>query len=159
LAISQALLLLTLANGTPVIAKRLVPTWYPGPVDGGVRLFDGQPLFGPSKTVRGIALSVLVTSVCAPIVGLEWRIGFLMGSVAMAGDLFSSFVKRRIRLPASSRAVGVDQIPESLFPLLACRDLLSLTLMDLVLIVGMFCVGEIFLSRPLYKLHIRDRPY
>ena len=50
--ISQALLLLTLANGTPVIATRLVPTWYPRPVDGGVRLFDGQPLFGPSKTVR-----------------------------------------------------------------------------------------------------------
>ena len=34
----------------------------------------------------------------------------------MAGDLFSSFVKRRLRLASSSMAIGLDHIPESSFP-------------------------------------------
>ena len=38
-----------------------------------------------------------------------------------AGDLFSSFVKRRLDLASSSMAIGLDHIPESFFPLLASR--------------------------------------
>lgn len=77
----------------------------------------------------------------------------------MAGDVFSSFVKRRLRLPASSRATGLDQIPESLLPLLVCRQLLALSLIDIAAIVGGFLIGEVWLSRVLYAWHIRDRPY
>src|ERR1035437_11189832 len=44
------------------------------PVDGGRGFVDGQPLFGPSKTTRGIVLSVLVTSACAPLLGVQWKI-------------------------------------------------------------------------------------
>jgi hypothetical protein len=79
--------------------------------------------------------------------------------VAMAGDLFSSFVKRRLGLPPSSMALGLDQIPESLFPLLACRLLLPLTWLDIGVAVVLFFVGELVLSRILFKLHVRDRPY
>ncbi len=77
----------------------------------------------------------------------------------MAGDLFSSFVKRRLNFPPSSQALGLDQVPESLFPLLACHDALSLMALDIALAVGIFFVGEIFLSRLLYKVHLRDEPY
>src|SRR6478736_778738 len=51
---------------------------------------------------------------------------------AMAGDLFSSFVKRRLHLASSSMAIGLDHIPESLFPLLASRWLLPLNILDIV---------------------------
>lgn len=60
----------------------------------------------------------------------------------MTGDLVSSFVKRRIDLPPSSRASGLDQMPESLFPSLACRDLLSLTIADMAVGVVTFSIGE-----------------
>jgi hypothetical protein len=63
----------------------------------------------------------------------------------MIGDLFSSFCKRRFGLPSSSRARGLDQIPEALLPLLACRDLLILTGGDIVLCVVVFVVGEVVL--------------
>ncbi len=56
-------------------------------------------------------------------------------------------------------ALGLDQIPESLFPMLACRHLLSLSLLDIVLVVVAFFIVELLLSRLLYKLHIRDKPY
>jgi hypothetical protein len=77
----------------------------------------------------------------------------------MAGDLFSSFLKRRLRLPPRARATGLDQLPESLLPLLACREALSLTTLDVAVIAGLFFLGEIILSPLLFKIHLRDRPY
>src|SRR5271166_4022101 len=155
----QLLILLMLANGTPVIAKKLLGDRYAYPLDGNLTFADGRPLFGRSKTIRGVVLAVLTTTAGAPLIGLGWTIGLLVGSFAMAGDLFSSFCKRRLDLPSSSRASGLDQVPESLLPLLACRDLLSLTAVDIAVCVMMFVVGEVVLSRLLYSLHLRDRPY
>ena len=155
----QLLTLLMLANGTPVIAKKMLGGHYSYPLDGNLTFADGRPVFGRSKTIRGILLSVLVTTVSAPIIGLGWKTGFLVGSFAMAGDLFSSFCKRRLGLPSSSRASGLDQIPEALLPLLACRNLLALTAADIVVCVVMFVIGEVVLSRLLYAFRLRDRPY
>jgi len=159
LVILQLLILLLLANGTPVIVKRVLGRRFAYPLDGGARFFDGQHVFGPSKTIRGVLSSVLVTALCAPVVGLEWKIGAVVGSAAMAGDLCSSFLKRRLRLQPSSRATGLDQVPESLFPLLLCRSMLALTIADIAVGVALFFIGEVVLSRLLYKLHIRSRPY
>jgi len=77
----------------------------------------------------------------------------------MAGDLFSSFLKRRMALPSGGKATILDQVPESLFPLLACRNALSLTAVDTVITVVLFFVIGIAASRVLYKLHLRERPY
>jgi hypothetical protein len=158
-SILQAMVLLTLANGTPVIAKRIFGQSFALPLDAGLRFFDGRPLLGPSKTIRGILLSVLVTTASAPLIGLHLTVGVIAASAAMAGDLFSSFVKRRLNFTPSSQALGLDQLPESLLPLLICRDALSLTAVDIVLGVGLFFVGELVLSRVLYRAHLRDEPY
>ena len=77
----------------------------------------------------------------------------------MAGDLISSFIKRRMGRPPSSRALGLDQIPESLLPALACKSLLALTVADVIVVVALFSVGELILSRLLFKMHIRKEPY
>jgi CDP-diglyceride synthetase len=159
IVIFQLLILLMLANGTPVIAKKMLGDQYSYPLDGNLTFADGRPVFGRSKTIRGIALAVLVTMAGALLSGLGWRIGLLVGAFAMAGDLFSSFCKRRLGLPSSSRASGLDQVPESLLPLLACRDLLALTALDIVVCVVMFVIGEVVLSRLLYAIRLRDRPY
>jgi hypothetical protein len=158
-AIVRLLFLLALANGTPVLAKRMFGNRFSLSLDSGARFLDGQPLFGASKTIRGLILSVLATVAGAYLVGLGGKIGALFGSVAMSGDLFSSFLKRRLRLPPSSRAIGIDQVPESLFPLLACRSALSLTVSDIAVIVVTFFISEILISRVLYKFGLRDRPY
>ncbi len=57
------------------------------------------------------------------------------------------------------RALGLDQLPESLLPLLACRATLALTAAEIALVVVLFFGGEIVLSRLLYKVHLRDEPY
>ena len=82
-----------------------------------------------------------------------------MGLAAMAGDLISSFIKRRMGLPPSSMVLGLDQIPESLLPALVSTNLMALTAGDVVLIVVLFFVGELVLSRLLFRVHLRDQPY
>jgi CDP-archaeol synthase len=158
-AIIRMLFLLTLANGAPVVAKKIFGDRLSRALDNGARYLDGQPLFGASKTIRGIIFSVLVTVVGGYLLGLRGKTGALIGSIAMSGDVFSSFLKRRMRLPVSSRAIGLDQIPESLFPLLACRRALSLTVSDIAVAVITFLISELLISRLLYKFRLRDRPY
>jgi CDP-diglyceride synthetase len=159
LHILQILVLLTFANGTPIVAKKIFGSRFALPLDAGIIFFDGRPVFGASKTMRGIVVSILITSAIAPFIGLDLTIGAIVASSAMAGDLFSSFVKRRLNFRPSSQALGLDQVPESLFPMLACRDALSLTIADIALGVGIFFIGELILSRLLFRAHLRDEPY
>jgi CDP-2,3-bis-(O-geranylgeranyl)-sn-glycerol synthase len=159
LRLVSALLLLGLANGAPVIGKKLLGRRFAYPLDGGATFFDGRPLFGPSKTVRGIVLATAATTLAAPLFGLAWQTGALLGASAMLGDLLSSFIKRRLGRPSSSQALGLDQIPESLLPLLVCRAALGLGGLEVAVLVVLFLVLELLLSRLLYRLHVRDRPY
>ncbi len=155
----KLLVLLALANAAPLLAKNILRERWCYPLDGRVLFFDGQPIFGASKTVRGVVAALLVTSLGALFLGLELNIGFSIAVYAMAGDLSSSFIKRRLGRASSSRATGLDQIPEALFPLLAVRSVLSLSWIDIALVVLGFFVGEIVLSKLLFKYHLRDRPY
>jgi CDP-2,3-bis-(O-geranylgeranyl)-sn-glycerol synthase len=159
LAIFKLLILLAVANGTPVLAKRIFGSRLSYAVDGGASFIDGRPLFGTSKTWRGLLLSIVVTATVAPLLDLDFASGFLVGLGAMAGDLLSSFTKRRLGIEPSSRATGLDQIPESLLPALMCWKHLSLSVADVTVLVAVFFVGEISLSHLLFRLHIRDRPY
>lgn len=158
-ALAQVLALISLANGSPVIAKRVLGDTYARPIDGDVRFADGRPLLGRSKTIRGVLISLLVTALGALLLGLELKIGLLVAGTAMAGDLLSSFLKRRLGLAPSSKATGLDQVPEALFPLLACRSALSLTAIDIAVGCAIFFVGERLLSQLFFRMHLRDRPY
>ena len=70
--ILQLLLLLLIANGTPVIAKTLFGNFLVWPVDHGYKFRDGRALFGPSKTIRGLVLSILLTSGFAAFMLEPW---------------------------------------------------------------------------------------
>ena len=155
----QLLILLVVANGTAVGAKKLLGAAFARPLDGGALFVDGQPIFGPSKTIRGIVVSVLATSVCAALIGLGWEVGILVATFAMAGDLFSSFVKRRLRLEPHAQAFGLDQVPEALVPLLLVRDRLGLGWLEIAALLTAFVALQLVLSRLLFMLGARDRPY
>ena len=151
--------MLMLANGAPVIAKKLLRDLFVYPADGYLLFIDGNRLFGPAKTVRGVVFAVSAATAGALLMRFDWKLGALVGSAAMLGDLFSSFIKRRLNMPPSSQALGLDQVPEALFPLIACRDWLALGNVDIAIGVGLFFVGEIMLSRILFFLGLRERPY
>jgi CDP-diglyceride synthetase len=158
-SLARILLLAIVANGAPVIAKRAFGARFAMPLDSNAAFIDGRPLFGRSKTIRGIAASLAATAVAAPLIGLDVATGLVVALAAMSGDLASSFIKRRLGMAPSSQAIGLDQIPESLLPLLACRAAFGLDAADIAAGVGIFFIGELALSRLLYRFHVRERPY
>lgn len=153
------LLLLACANGAPVLARIVFGKLFSQPLDSGKILADGQPLFGSSKTIRGLIAAIVTTTFVAPILEVPPGTGFVIACLAMTGDLFSSFLKRRNKLESSSKATGLDQIPESLLPAIAGMYLLDLSLFDVLVIVVLFFVLEKLLSQIFYKLGIRKHPY
>ena len=157
--IIRALLLILIANGAPILARKIFDHRFDRPIDGGRAFIDGKPILGPKKTYRGIIASVVMTSLAAMMLDLSALTGALVALLSMLGDLLSSFTKRRLGLDSSEKSLGIDQIPESLLPLWVLRDELGLNDLDvLVLVVAFFFLG-LFLSRILYYLNIRDRPH
>ena len=157
--ILQGLILLLVANGAPILAKRFLGRHCAWPLDGGLVLADGQPLLGRSKTMRGVLLSILVDGGRSPAAGAAVDRGALAGSAAMAGDLVSSLIKRRLRRPPAAWRSASTRYPKSLLPLLACKSALGLSTLDIVVGTAVFWLGELVLSRALFALRIRDRPY
>jgi CDP-diglyceride synthetase len=155
----KVLFLLILANGTPVIGKKILGDKLDIPIDGGLICSDGQPLFGKAKTIRGVVLALFVAAGLAPIVDIEFIHGALISAAAMVGDLFSSFLKRRLKIPVSGMSIGLDQIPEALLPALVAKGVLPLTSLDVVAIVFVFFLVDLLFSRIFFALKIRDRPY
>ena len=165
----KLLLLIIIANGSPVVAHKLLGERWQSPVDAGKHFIDGKPLFGATKTWRGILAAWIPTSLVAGLLHLPLLTGFLIALCAMLGDLLSSFIKRRLGMPSSSMALGLDQIPESLLPLLVVKyfapTLLpppvqaDLTWTLVWKIVATFVVAGLVLSRILHRLNIRKEPY
>lgn len=158
-AIAQVLFLIAVSNGTPVVAGKLFGKKLSRALDDGALFPDGKPIFGPSKTLRGIIASVFLTTAAAPLIGLSLWLGLGAAVAAMIGDLMSSFVKRRLGMPPSSRATGLDQIPESLLPTLTCALPMNFTFEDVVSVIAIFLIGEIILSKILFKWRLRSQPY
>ena len=77
----QLLILLVVANGTAVVAKKILGVAFGRPLDGGALFVDGEPIFGPSKTIRGVVASLLGTSICAALMGLGWQVGTLIADL------------------------------------------------------------------------------
>lgn len=153
------LLLLIAANGAPVLAQKLLRGRWRSPVDGRLRLPDGRRLFGAAKTWRGLAAALLAGTALAPLLGLSPWLGLAAAALAMAGDLLSSFVKRRLGLAPSGRAPLLDTVPEALLPGLALMGPLDLVATDVLALVILFTLLHTLASPLLYRLRIRRRPW
>ena len=157
--IAELVLLIVVANGAPVLAKKALGTRLDRPLDGerswptDARRSVRQKPFAELPFLCWRHRSRRSCSDC------HGRSATLVAGAAIAGDLFSSFMKRRLGLPPSSMAIGLDQIPESLLPLLASRVVLPVGWLDIVVGVIIFFGAELVLSRILFKLRLRDKPY
>ena len=159
IALLQLLLLLTVANGMPVIAKKLLGRLLAWPLDFGMTMRDGRPLFGASKTVRGLVLAIVVTAAAAPVLGLAWQIGAAMAARRWPATSCRASPSAGSPWRRAAARPGWTRYPEALLPALASMTPLGLGAADVVLVIALFVAGEIALSRLLYHLHVRDEPY
>jgi CDP-2,3-bis-(O-geranylgeranyl)-sn-glycerol synthase len=155
----KLLLLLLIANGAPILAREAVGGRFNLPLDGGHRAADGRFWLGPTKTFRGIIAAIVFTGFAAPLLGIDWKIGVATALLAMFGDLIGSFCKRRLGIASSTQAIGLDQIPESLLPLLVLAKTLQLSCYSVLIIAAAFFILVLALSRLLYWIGVRKHPY
>lgn len=151
--------MLVLANGVPVVVARVFKQRWRAPVDGDRRWSDGRPIFGPSKTWRGLVSGVLCCTAFSMVIGLGLVFGLLFSILALWGDLLSSFYKRRLGMPSSARAVGLDQVPESALPMILAVFWLPISWWAALLVVALFTASNILFSPLLYRLGIRRHPH
>lgn len=155
----KLLLLIIIANGAPILLCALLKNNFNLAVDFGRKLPDRQRVFGRSKTWRGILAALVATTIGAWLLGYSPQTGMLVAGYAILGDLSSSFIKRRMALDASSQAPLLDQIPESLLPALMLRQTFHLDALAVLLLVSLFIIADLALSRLLYSWGLRRRPY
>ena len=131
----DVLLLLAVANSVPVLVSMLLGGRWAAPIDGGLVLRDGRPLFGLHKTWRGFLSGALATGAAGALLPVGFVTALGVGLLALLGDLLSSFIKRRSNLPSGHDSLLLDQIPEALLPLTVLYALLDL---DLASLIGTF---------------------
>ena len=82
----------------------------------------------------------------APLFGLAPAQGAAFGLLAMLGDLTSSFLKRRLGVTPSHSAPLLDQLPETLLPLLVMRPVLTASITEILVAALVFVVIDLLLS-------------
>ncbi|MGM0772442.1 CDP-archaeol synthase [Marinobacter sp.] len=155
----ELFVMLVLANGAPVVAALMLGERWSAAVDGGRQWRDGRPVLGKSKTWRGVVSGVLACGLFSLITGQGFLFGLLFGLLGLVGDMVSSFIKRRAGLASSARAIGLDQIPEALLPMVMAWYWLELSWFVVAGVVVLFTVSNILLSPVLYRLGIRHQPH
>lgn len=151
--------MLVLANGAPVVVAKVFRRRWSAPVDAGLHGFDGRPLLGKSKTWRGVVSGALCCGLFSLATEHGFVFGLLFGLLALAGDLFSSFIKRRLGLKSSARMPWLDQVPEAAFPLLLAMGWGLVNVWAALFIVVFFTLSNMWISPLLYRLGIRRQPH
>ncbi|MGB9711729.1 MAG: CDP-archaeol synthase [Dissulfurimicrobium hydrothermale] len=154
------LLCLVCANSIPLAATLFLKERLAMPVDLGLSFLDGQPLFGPHKTWRGLILSIFgTTAVCSLFYFPGAWLGAKIAVFSMVGDLLSSFIKRRLRFGSGNSVIGLDQGLESFLPLWCIKREIGLEWGEIAIIVLVFLILELIISPVLYRFHMRSDPF
>ena len=115
-----------LANMAPLFVKDLNFLNYP--LDLGIKI-NGDMILGPRKTFRGLIAGIIFAMIIINIQYLIYRftplksltlynfeeinfqlLGFLFGFGVLFGDMFESFIKRRLNMPPGKSLIPFDQI-------------------------------------------------
>ena len=108
-------------------------------LDGGRTFADGQPIFGPHKTIRGVIAGL----VAGTLVGLaessvDSRLlfaGFMIALGAVLGDLMGAFVKRRIKVEPGKPFLLLDQLDFILGSILLGYPFFQVGLVSILLVI------------------------
>ncbi len=111
----------------PAYVANAAPVIFGGgyPVDAGKSFWDGKPLFGSNKTVRGFSAGLLVGTFAGFVLSLLYQLegfprnflfqydillSFTLSLGALTGDLLHSFIKRRLDISPGSPLPIADQL-------------------------------------------------
>ncbi len=170
---------LSLVFAVPILVSNAVPAILGGgyPIDAYKNFFDGKRILGDHKTILGLVSGIFSGFLSGVIIWVlsgdfmlsqygslgfhyPFWIGILMGWGCNFGDLFGSFVKRRLNLESGSSLPVFDQMGYILFGLLwswiAFRTLPWVFWLSLLVLAPLI---HITANRLAYLLKIKDVPW
>lgn len=166
------------ANVAPVLAKRFnVLPRLAVPVDCNAS-WNGKPLLGPHKTLRGFVLGTTAAIAVTlgqtllyplfpfPTIGLvdyasvnPLVLGFLLGFGSLLGDSLGSFIKRRTRIQPGEPFPGPDQMGMAVMAIAVVAGVYPLSLTAVVAVVAMTFLWHITAARTAFLLKIREEKW
>lgn len=157
------------SNASPVLGIKLIRKRTP--IDRGALAWDGRRLFGDGKTFEGLIMGIL----CGTLVGLilfslknpgAYRSPLeplLLSIGTMIGDIFGSFLKRRLGLERGAPAPILDQIGFAIFALLLSFLVYGppkwFNIENILLLLFITGILHLSTNSVAYVLGLKDRPY
>jgi CDP-2,3-bis-(O-geranylgeranyl)-sn-glycerol synthase len=147
------------ANAVPVIAGG------GHPIDFGKKFFDGKPIFGKNKTLKGFFFGLVVGIVVGLIESMFFDYSIFFGLVlslgALLGDLTGAFIKRRLGLVPGDLLPVIDQVDfiigAIVFAFFFSSQVLSWELIIAVLIITPPI--HLLTNFAAYKLGLKNNPW
>ena len=146
------------ANVVPALVKKINILNYP--VDFGGN-FKNKRIFGPHKTFRGLFLGILFSGITSIIQLRGFRVGLIIGTGTLFGDLVGSFVKRRMGFEAGKKNLFIDEVPGSFFGISFAYIFGVLTL-DIYQVLFLLILGiplHILANKLWYRLKLKEVPW
>ena len=128
------------------------------PLDLGKKFMDGKRLLGDGKTFRGTIGGIFFGGAVGFLLcGLGG--GLTLASGSILGDIFASFLKRRLKLERGEPAPLLDQLDFYLFASLFFSIVYDLKIE--VFLAGLIVtpISHLIGNLLAYSLKIKDRPY
>ncbi|MEN2974829.1 MAG: CDP-2,3-bis-(O-geranylgeranyl)-sn-glycerol synthase [Candidatus Caldarchaeales archaeon] len=155
------------ANATPVVAVKLIGR--STPLDMGLRAWNGRRILGDGKTIEGMIAGIAAGATIGLIISYTLNLfrsilePLILAIGAMVGDIFGSFVKRRIGIERGRSLPILDQLGFLIFSLILASLLYGLprwmrpdVFSALLIITFILHVSTNFLA---YLLGLKNRPY
>ena len=128
----------------PAYCANAAPVIFGGgrPIDANRTFIDGKPILGSHKTVRGFFAGLIVGTLVSfvqntvyPLYQSNPLLGFALSLGALIGDLFDSFIKRRLGFPPGASFPILDQLDFVIGALLFSLMVSPLPPLNLILII------------------------
>lgn len=147
------------ANAMPVLAGG------GRPLDFGRKFFDGKPILGQNKTLRGFFAGLIVGTLVGlgetGLFGYHILFGLALSLGALFGDLAGAFLKRRLGIAPGGLLPVIDQIDfalgAALFSLLVSPPTMTVGLFVMVLIITL--PVHLITNFAAYKLGLKSNPW
>ncbi len=162
MVVLELVLFLVWVNFLPFGAYLAMGGRWDYPVDARRVWRDGRRVLGAHKTWRGCVVSVLGGAAIAPLLGLSVEQATLAATLAMTGDLATSFLKRRLSRPSGEPRLGLDQLLEGGLPMAVLSPALGLAAWEVAAVLALFVpinhLGSRFFHYVLYRPPLENYP-
>ena len=145
-------------NLAPVLLAFFFEEKWNTPVDRGIFFFDGKPFLGSHKTIRGVAGGIMAGLFFGFLATIPLGTAVLTGIMSMAGDMLTSFIKRRLKIGEGKDFPVVDQLFEGLFPFIVLVPAFSLSFVWSFSLITFFIITAYLGSQFLTHV-LRAKPF